>query len=48
MSEMKKRADMKPDNASKVFSHVEEIQQLRSFENKISTIALKKPILKIV
>ena len=28
MSEMKERADMKPDNASEVFSHVEEKQQL--------------------
>ena len=27
MSEMKERADMKPDNASEVFSHVEEKQQ---------------------
>ena len=34
MSEMKKIAGMEPDNATKVFSHVEEIQQLRSFENK--------------
>ena len=28
MSEMKEIADMEPDNASKVFSHVEEKQQL--------------------
>ena len=34
MSEMKQIADMEPNNTSKVFSHVEEKQQLESFNDK--------------
>ena len=34
LSETKETADMGPDNSSKVFSQVEEKQQLRSFDNK--------------
>ena len=36
MSEMKEIADMGPDDTSKVFSHVEEKQQLRSFNTSIN------------
>ena len=31
---MKEVADMRPDETSKIFSHVEEKQQLESFEYK--------------
>jgi hypothetical protein len=48
MSEMKEIADMEPNNTSKVFSHVEEKQQLDpsmiSINDSIKKLALKKSL----
>ena len=48
MSEMKQIADMGPDEASKVFSHVEEKQQIDLKLQVSMTISLKEPFLKII
>ncbi len=42
---MKQVADMEPDEASKVFSHLEEKQQLDPLTTSVDDDTIKKPIL---